>query len=146
MLCVKPFAKGSALGRLGLFGCVIASSVILAGHGQAENGPTGPGVEEAPLVQSIQIICSSQPDHGRSICPLPENPEQVELVSNISQAICVYGRNWGLEGEVLWTANGCSGRFNVTYGRAKPVMPMPLQPENQFLLPEPGTKPFRREA
>ncbi len=142
MVCVKPFAKG----RLKMLGLAMAAMALFAGQAQAEDNQTGSAVDDAPFVQSMEIICSSEPDHGRSVCPLPVNSEQVELVSNISQAICVFGRNWGLEGEILWTANGCSGRFNVIYGRAKQTLPPPLQPENQFLLPEPGSKPFRREA
>jgi DUF3011 family protein len=142
MLCVKPFAKG----RLRLFSLAIASIVMFAGHAQAEDNQIKPVINETPLVQSMQIVCSSQPDHTRSICPLPVNPEQVALVSNMSQTPCVFGRNWGLEGEILWTANGCAARFSVTYGRAQQIRPQPVQPEDQFLTPEPRSEPFRREA
>ena len=39
------------------------------------------------------------------------------LLSQTSQAPCIQGRTWGVDGGGIWVNNGCAGEFEVGGGR-----------------------------
>lgn len=81
-------------------------------------GSQGPVVapQPAPIVvapQPVQgqLFCESR-DYQYTVCPTGRL-RVAQLVTQHSQAPCVYGQSWGYQNDAIWVDRGCAAEFSV---------------------------------
>jgi hypothetical protein len=64
-----------------------------------------------PVQAAIDVVCSSERG-GREYCQA-DTSGGVEMIKQISTAVCRKGYSWGKDGNGIWVDHGCKGDFSI---------------------------------
>ena len=73
-----------------------------------------PAVGAGQPYRPATLSCRST-DGRRRYCPADIGDGAAQMVRQLSQAPCVYGRNWSYDDRGIWVADGCQAEFQVGY-------------------------------